>query len=267
MESPSVAATSTTPRDDIMKQIADHAASVRSTFEAAHPQRRKHVVSSANAAAAKHMAELNRKRKFKSYLDVRATQVSSSNSTSELLSNRTFHHLLPAFPMLDDKNSVRPMNATSSSSIITQWQWVNPKPRTTDGIVLKAYPEKITVSYNDVVCGRGKTTTSLVGNQRFKVWVNLHKGAFAKAPQEEDRRRIASKIVDAVTTSVPQGRFLSLDIASGFWYDVGYQRAVDVAMSTLVEETGMMKPHGVLTRRSPLDKGQATPRVFAAKSA
>lgn len=106
-----------------------------------------------------------------------------------------------------------------------------------------------------------------MGNQRFKVWVNLHKGAFAKAPHEEDRRKIASKIVDAVTTSVPHGRFLSLDISSGFWYDVGYQRAVDVALSTLVEETGMMKPHSVLTRHSPLARGRATPRVFTAKSA
>jgi len=253
----------TNSRDVIMKEIANHAATVRRTFEA-HQTKRKHTVSSATAAAAHHMASLNRKRKFENNLAIRATTAAANiegGAQPGFIWNRsshTFHSPIASFTRPEKKH-----NPCSNSS-------ANPTneaaTRISDGIVLKASPQDIIVSYNDIVCGKGKTTSTLVGNQRYKVWINLHKEAFAKAPYEEDRRKIACSIVNAVATSVPQGRFVSLDIHTGLWYDVGYERAAGITLETLMAETGMMRNHGMMAH--PHGARQARiPRVFTSKAA
>lgn len=269
----SVANTPLTSRDDIMQQIASHAASVRRTFEA-HHSKRKHTVSSATAAAAQHMASLNRKRKFENNLVNRATDagICDEKAAPEAIwkhKSHTFHSPIASFTRPEKSRQVS--NASSSrvpaSIPIRSVSTVRKRratPRVSDGIVLKAFPNYITISYNDVVCGKGKTTSSLVGNQRCKVWINLHKEAFAKAFYDEDRRNIAHSIVNAVTTSVPQGRFLSLDVNSGLWYDVGYERAVGITWEMLVAESGMMNPTRVV--QSPVES-PALPRVFTSKAA
>jgi len=38
----------------------------------------------------------------------------------------------------------------------------------------------------------------------------------------------------------PNGRFLSLDIHSGLWYDVGFDRAVAITYENLLAESGRM---------------------------
>jgi hypothetical protein len=74
------------------------------------------------------------------------------------------------------------------------------------------------------------------------VWVNLHRQTFAKAPLDEDRRRIAHSVVNTVAGSVPRGRFLSLNIHTGIWYDVGYEKAVNVTMEILADKTKDLSP-------------------------
>jgi len=258
----------TNSRDVIMKEIANHAATVRRTFEA-HQTKRKHTVSSATAAAAHHMASLNRKRKFENNLAIRATTAAANiegGAQPGFIWNRsshTFHSPIASFTRPEKKHNDSPSGSNSSANAINE-----AAPRISDGIVLKASPQDITVSYNDVVCGKGKTTSTLVGNQRYKVWINLHKEAFAKAPYEEDRRKIACSIVNAVATSVPQGRFVSLDIHTGLWYDVGYERAAGITLETLMAETGMMRNHGMMAH--PRGERQATiprARVFTSKAA
>ncbi len=137
-----------------------------------------------------------------------------------------------------------------------------PATRVSDGIILNSSTGTITVSYNDVVCGKGKTTSSLVGNQRYKVWINLHKDAFAKALHEDEKKKIARSIVNAVSSSVPAGRFLSLDIHSGLWFDVGNERAVGIIMETLYAECGMMNRQG-----PPKGRRNSVQRTFISKAA
>ena len=147
------------------------------------------------------------------------------------------------------------------ASLVLQAQQAS---RVSDGIVLNAAPNSITVTYNDVVCSKGKTTSSLVGNQRYKVWVNLHKEAFRKATDQVDRRMIACSIVNAINSSVPAGRFLSLDIHTGYWYDVGYDRAVGMTLETLMTETGLMK---AAHHPTPATKKKIVKRTYASKAA
>jgi len=276
-------------RDDLMKQIVLQAANVRRTFET-HHSKRKHAVSSATAAAAQHMASLNRKRKFENSCVMRANDPSLASVTMDQHqhqvtaqevewnkgTSQTFHSPIARFTQpekarivsggsqLGSSQQAPVTSAAPTSAQVTTQQ----APRVSDGIILKATPNDITVTYNDVVCGKGKTTSSLVGNQRLKVWVNLHKDSFAKAFYDEERRNIACNIVNAINTSVPQGRFLSLDIHSGLWYDVGYQRAVGIVMETLMAESGLMNvQRGLLAQPNKQMRRASIPRTFVSKAA
>jgi hypothetical protein len=245
-------------RDNIMNAIADQALNVRRTFEA-DPSKRKRTVSSATAAAAEHMASLNRKRKLENHLALRAQAASTASPAIALPS--------PAFNPVSRFNRPGKVRVVSTDSSNGNASTPIRRPRVSGGLTLKSSQQDIMVTNNDVVCGKGKTTTSLVGNQRYKVWVDLHKDAFAKAPNEEDRRRVACSVVNAVSSSLPEGRFLSLDIHSGYWYDVGYDRAVGITMETLMVESGMMWNMNMATRPVARPTKNASPRVFASKAA
>jgi hypothetical protein len=245
-------------RDDIMKRITEQAASVRQTFES-HSTNKRHIVSSATAAAAQHMANLNQRHKFESLLAMRAasslrmfpTIGERQPMTMSMMPDIEWNQLVcgecvsPAaaankFPSSGTKvqhPSVEKRQVVHEESTTSTFA---PAPRVSDDIVLKAFPHDITLNYNDVVCGTGKTTSSLVGNQRFNVWVNLHKAPFAKAfydNNQEEQFRIARSLVDTVMSSVPKGRFISLNRETRLWYDVGYERAVGIALDSLAEKT------------------------------
>jgi hypothetical protein len=264
-----VAPSQSASRDDIMKEIANQAATVRRTFEA-HQSKRKNTVSSATAAAAHHMASLNRKRKFENSLVIRANSVAVNVDRKGVVvppdhnvwnrTSRTFHSPIASFTRPEKKRTV---SVGSSSNSSTHREAA---PRVSDGIVLRATPRDITVSYNDVVCGKGKTTSTLVGNQRYQVWVDLHKEAFAKALYPEGRQKIARSIVNAVSTSVPQGRFLSLEVQTGLWYDVGYERAMGITLETLMNEAGMVRNHGMVAKCHGM-RQPTVQRAFASRAA
>ncbi|KAL7530036.1 hypothetical protein ACHAWF_003211 [Thalassiosira exigua] len=301
------AATGVAGRDDIMNQIASQAASVLRTFEK-NGAKRKHTISSATAAAAQHMASVNRKRKFENQLAARAASAVAAerkqaqppaapvsaewgNPTSGMFYSAIASHTSrpasvqaarpedfqpPSGPPGLGHQQVHWQHQTHQQQHMQQPHYHQqqplpgaeqkrrappPGPRVSDGIVLRATPTDITVSYNDVVCGKGKTTSSLVGNQRYKVWIDLHKEAFAKAPSVEDRRDVARSVVNAVQASVPEGRFLSLDIHTGLWYDVGRDRAVGITMEALMAETGMMKAV------RPRPAGRQAQRTFVPRAA
>lgn len=280
-------------RHDIMQQIASQAASVRQTFESQN--KRKRAVSSATAAAAQHMAQLNRKRKFEDNLRAAAAATTSSNTTDDQQhsqqqrvrgptpteqylwkqTSRNFHSAIAAYGYTRPEKSDSHGMQRQMAIVPTQMQQAQApaRPRVSDGIVLKSTPQDITVSYNDVVCGTGKTTSSLVGNQRYKVWVNLHKETFTKALYENVRREVARSIVNAVQGSIPAGRFLSLDIHSGLWYDIGYDRAVAITIETLMAETGTMMMNGANAVKAgtytqpSVAKKASVQRVYVSKAA
>lgn len=249
------------------------------------------------------MASLNRKRKFENHLLVRNTSegsvmpvaVQQQQQPAAIAmpvpnpmapgacfiwkqTSHTFHSPIASFTRPEKTRQVSNASAPAAVQSVQQSVTAAPAPvlskkqeqgpRVSDGIVLKAFPNDITVNYNDVVCGKGKTTSSLVGNQRYKVWINLYKDQFAKSLNDDERRNIACKIVNAVTTSVPQGRFLSLDIHTGLWYNVGYQRAVGITLETLMIESGMMNVTKQAFAPPPNMAKRATQqRIFASKAA
>ncbi|KAL7466962.1 hypothetical protein ACHAXS_007230 [Conticribra weissflogii] len=203
--------------DDIMKQIASQAELVRQTFES---NKRKPTVSPATIAAAHLMASNNKKRKlcgpFTSYAPSSDSQPAKMRFTSH------FHSPIASLARADTKKEGRAVELEGSS------RSVSPIPITKEPISH--------INYNDVVCISGKTSSELIGNRRYRVWIDLHRQAFAKAPFEEDRRRIAHSIVNTVKGSSPSGRFLSQDKTSGKWFDIGYQQAFTHTMKDLAKE-------------------------------
>ena len=223
-------------RDDIMAMISLQAASVRRTFEENDNKRRKNN-SSATAAAAHHMAAINRKRKFETNI---------AAVTTPIQRNAIFHSATALCTRPEAKRS-RSHGSAGTPISTDNIKMPPPGPRVSDGILLRAEGSSvIQLNYNDVICGKGKTTANLVGNQRFKVWLNLHKESFAKSLDNDGRRRCAEKIVHAVHQSVPSGRFLSLDFDTGVWRDVGNDRSVSIVMDTLAAETGVFVNRGHL---------------------
>ena len=203
-----------------MKQIAIQAAQVRQTFEASSKKRHTNV-SSATAAAAQHMANLNKRRKLeKSILN---NDLSVPPPPTLMSKGRHFHSAIASF--------TRP---EPTKKIIT-----SAKPSICHGITLKSQTCDIVLNPNDVVQGNsnGKTTQSLVGNQRFRVWVDLYSPSFAKALTHGERIQIAASVVNAVIGSLPQGRFLVMDINSGLWNELSYEGAVDLSMRALMKCT------------------------------
>mmetsp|Transcript_4793 Transcript_4793/g.7248 ORF Transcript_4793/g.7248 Transcript_4793/m.7248 type:complete len:240 (-) Transcript_4793:63-782(-) len=236
-------------RDVIMKQIASQAAQVRHTFEASSKKRHANV-SSATAAAALHMANLNKRRKLeKSILsndEGGAPLPSTSNGHTS--NGHYFHSAIASFTRPEPK---KPIIDNSSSNI-------------SDGITVKSQAGDIVVSPNDVIQGNGKTTQSLVGNKRYRVWIDLHSASFAKALSQEERVQIATSVVNTVTSSAPPGKFLSMDITSGLWYEMGQESAVNMTMGALLHCTAAHSPVAV---QMPPQQAAVQRKTFVSRAA
>lgn len=202
-------------RADILMQIAHQADSVRRAFENV---RTRNTVSTVTAAVAQEMASINKKRKTED------TPTLPSKAPTCHFHSRIAHMTRSENPPLRVSAHLTPRPFGFSS-----------------GITLNAPAHQIQITHNDVVCGSGKSINELVGNRRFRVWIDLHSKSFVKSPRAEDRVKIARSIVHTIQSCVPRGRFLSMDPHSGAWYDVGYDRAVRITMDVLSHEM-MMYP-------------------------
>jgi hypothetical protein len=80
---------------------------------------------------------------------------------------------------------------------------------------------------HDVLFGRGGMTNSHQGNKRFRDVIALHRPDYVKAIKN-DKPNVARKIVRAIRTSTPPGRFLKKN-DDGKWYDVGDKVAAEKA--------------------------------------
>mmetsp|Transcript_21828 Transcript_21828/g.45412 ORF Transcript_21828/g.45412 Transcript_21828/m.45412 type:complete len:257 (-) Transcript_21828:161-931(-) len=203
--------------DDIMKQIASQAELVRQTFES---NKRKPAVSPATIAAAHLMASNNKKRKLSGPFT--SDTLLTDSQPAKMRFTRHFHSPIASLARADTKKESR-VNELEGHS-----RSVSPIPIAKEPISH--------INYNDVVCISGKTSSELIGNRRYRVWIDLHRQAFAKAVFEEDRRRIAHSIVNTVKGSAPSGRFLSQDRTTGKWFDIGYQQAFTATMKDLAKE-------------------------------
>jgi len=227
-----------------MKQIASQAAQVRHNFEASSKKRHA-AVSSATAAAALHMANLNKRRKLeKSILSNNEAGVGVATLPPLTSNGHYFHSAIASFTRPEPKKIATATNIS-------------------DGIILKSEAGDIIVSPNDVIQGNGKTTQSLVGNKRYRVWIDLHIASFAKATSQEERIRIATSVVNTVTGSVPQGRFLSMDITSGLWYEMGHESAVSMTMGALMQCTAV--PYAAAVQ-SPIHQAAVQQNTYVSRA-
>ena len=101
-------------------------------------------------------------------------------------------------------------------------------------------PERIdTPNPNDVLCGRGGNINSHQGNEQFRSFVEKRKRVYLTARFKREKRLIASSIVNEIRAMDPPGRFLarkgSMKDNSGYWYDIGDEKARDKTSQALRE--------------------------------
>ena len=92
---------------------------------------------------------------------------------------------------------------------------------------------------NDVLCGRGGNINSHRGNEQFRSFVEKRKRVYLTARFKREKRLIASSIVNEIRAMDPPGRFLarkgSMKDDSGYWYDIGDEKARDKTSQALRE--------------------------------
>ncbi len=92
---------------------------------------------------------------------------------------------------------------------------------------------------NDVLCGRGGNINSHRGNEQFRSFVEKRKRVYLTARFKREKRLIASSIVNEIRAMDPPGRFLarkgSMKDNSGYWYDIGDEKARDKTSQALRE--------------------------------
>lgn len=89
----------------------------------------------------------------------------------------------------------------------------------------KANPNKpIMPTEMDVLCGRGGGISNRPGNRRFQALVTVHSSRYAHASAGQ-KREITKAVIETLQNLEPPGRFLKKDDATGFWHDVGMEKA------------------------------------------
>lgn len=90
---------------------------------------------------------------------------------------------------------------------------------------------------NDVLCGRGGRINAHEGNVKFREIVNDLKHTYlAKTTKKLDKAHIAASIVTKIRSMDPPGRFLKEDGTSGYWIDIGDEKARKKAGQALRED-------------------------------
>ncbi|KAL9183703.1 hypothetical protein ACHAXT_004559 [Thalassiosira profunda] len=87
---------------------------------------------------------------------------------------------------------------------------------------------------NDVLCGRGGGSNNHPGNESFRELVNEVKVPYVNCPKRE-KPLIARRIVEAVRKQTPPGRFLSKNVKTGLWKDIGDGKAREKTSQALRE--------------------------------
>lgn len=102
------------------------------------------------------------------------------------------------------------------------------------------------VTPNDVLCGRGGKINSHPGNQSFRDLIREHQSIYLKA-KKKLKPLLASSIVDIVHKR--KGRFLKRDFATGGFYEIGVDKAIEKTAQALRE--GPLKKKSKTKRKRP----------------
>jgi len=87
---------------------------------------------------------------------------------------------------------------------------------------------------HDVLCGRGGGTNNHIGNENFRDLVNEKKRQYLNSSKRE-KPLVSKSIVEAIRRLSPPGRFLTKNDKTGFWYDIGDQKAREKTSQALRE--------------------------------
>jgi len=127
------------------------------------------------------------------------------------------------------------VNAETACNLILSEDYDDKYPADVDMLPPSDMPvEKPTP--NDILFGRGGLTNHHPGNRRFRDIVVLHKDDYMKAIKIV-KPRVARKIVRAIRTGSPPGRFLKKSSVDHKWYDVGDRNAAEKASQALREKS------------------------------
>mmetsp|Transcript_15671 Transcript_15671/g.27226 ORF Transcript_15671/g.27226 Transcript_15671/m.27226 type:complete len:677 (+) Transcript_15671:229-2259(+) len=88
---------------------------------------------------------------------------------------------------------------------------------------------------NDVLCGRGGSSNRHQGNIHFRELVAANKKIYVGLTKKQ-KMMVARKIVDAVHSTNPPGRFLAKDLDTGLFYDIGLPRSLEKTSQALREK-------------------------------
>ncbi|CAB9521604.1 Nitrilase family, member 2 [Seminavis robusta] len=79
---------------------------------------------------------------------------------------------------------------------------------------------------HDVLSGRGAGITKHPGNKRWRELIHNNREKYTSLPRNQ-RPLIAEQIVKAVRSLNPPGRFLSKDVNTQLWYEIGDDKAAE----------------------------------------
>jgi len=85
---------------------------------------------------------------------------------------------------------------------------------------------------HDVLLGRGKGTYRHQGNIAYRELIHMYKSEYISC-KKNDKRKISERIVRAIRSQDPPGRFIELDSNSGSWTVVANKRAIEKTSQTL----------------------------------
>ena len=98
---------------------------------------------------------------------------------------------------------------------------------------------RLITTSNDVLLGQGKTHRGHPGNLKYRMWIELHRVAFAKFNGEPWRQiKIAAGIVRKLREQKPVGgRFLYYLDSRTQWIDIGDDSAISITLNALCNGT------------------------------
>jgi hypothetical protein len=95
---------------------------------------------------------------------------------------------------------------------------------------------------NDVLCGRGGSINSHLGNGNFRLLVEKRKRVYLAARFKREKRLIASSICSEIRRMDPPGRFLSKKGGKDDrWYDIGDEKAREKIAQALRENAPTLR--------------------------
>ncbi|CAB9506256.1 Nitrilase family, member 2 [Seminavis robusta] len=86
--------------------------------------------------------------------------------------------------------------------------------------------KRVDPAAHDVLCGRGAGITKHPGNKRWRELIRNNQEKYTSLPRNQ-RPLIAEQIVKAVRSLNPPGRFLSKDVNTQLWYEIGDAKAAE----------------------------------------